>query len=93
VANIKSAKKRIRQNRKRMLRNRMRKNLVRAAIKRFEAALAAGNMTQAEEALRYAVGRLHRAAQKGAIHRNVAARKSSRLTRRFNEAVRSQAAS
>lgn len=93
MANIKSAKKRIRQNRKRMLRNRMRKNLVRAAIKRFEAALAAGNMTQAEEALRYAVGRLHRAAQKGAIHKNAAARKSSRLTRRFNEAARNQAAS
>jgi small subunit ribosomal protein S20 len=93
VANIKSAKKRIRQNRKRMLRNRMRKNLVRAAIKRFEAALAAGNIALAEEALRYAIGRLHRAAQKGAIHKNAAARKSSRLTRRFNEAARNQAAS
>jgi len=84
VANIKSAKKRIRQNRKRMLRNRMRKNLYRAAIRRFEAAVAAGNAADAESLYRFASGRLDRAAQKGAIHRNAAARKKSRLARLLN---------
>lgn len=93
MANIRSAKKRIRQNRKRMLRNRMRKNLVRAAVRRFEAALSGGDLEQAEQALRYAVGRLHRAAQKGAIHRNVASRRSGRLTRRFNAVARTRSAS
>lgn len=91
MANTKSAKKRIRQSEARRLRNRMRKGIARAAVRRFEEALAAGNYQEAEQRLRYACGRLDRAAQKGAIHRNAAARKKSHLWRRFNQAVKSQA--
>ncbi len=91
MANIKSAKKRIRQNRKRMLRNRMRKNMYRAAVRRFEAAVATGDVAQAESAYRFASGRIDRAAQKGAIHRNAGARKKSRLHRILNGMSRADA--
>jgi small subunit ribosomal protein S20 len=91
LANIKSAKKRIRQNRKRMLRNRMRKNVYRAAVRRFEAAVVSGDVSAAESAFRFASGRIDRAAQKGAIHRNAAARKKSRLARILNTMARADA--
>lgn len=85
MANIKSAKKRIRQSQVRALRNRVRKSIAKTAIKRFEEALHKGDHQDALVRLRYASGRLDRAAQKGAIHKNAAARKKSRLWRRFNK--------
>ena len=84
MANIKSAKKRIRQTRVRTLRNKIQKTMFRTAIKRFEAALNRGDVVAAEEALRFVYGRLDRAAQKGAIHRNTANRRKSRLSQRLN---------
>ncbi len=49
-------------------------------------ALKSGDHEQAFVRLKYASGRLDRAAQKGAIHRNNAARKKSQIWRRYNNA-------
>jgi small subunit ribosomal protein S20 len=89
VANIKSAKKRIRQTEVRTLRNKIRKTMVRTATRRFEDALNRGDMESAATALRFCYARLDRAAQKGAIHRNTANRRKARLTARFNKAQQS----
>ncbi len=85
MANIKSAKKRIKQTQVRTLRNKIRKTMVRTAVRRFEDALNRNDIETAQTALRFCYGRLDRAAQKGAIHRNTAARKKSRLTQRLNK--------
>jgi small subunit ribosomal protein S20 len=86
VANIKSAKKRIRQDRVRRLRNRVRRSIAKAAVRRFEESLRQGNHEEAQTRLRYASGRIDRAAQKGAMHANKAARMKSQIWRRFNQA-------
>lgn len=89
MANIKSAKKRIRQTQVRTLRNKIRKTMVRTAVRRFEDALNRGDLTTAETALTFCYGRLDRAAQKGAIHRNNASRHKSRLAHRLQKAKQS----
>ena len=86
MANIKCAKKRIRQTEVRTLRNKIRKTMVRTAIRRFEDALKRGDMESAESALKFCHARLDRAAQKGALHHNTANRKKSRLALRLNKA-------
>jgi small subunit ribosomal protein S20 len=89
VANIKSAKKRIRQTRERTLRNKIRKTMVRTAVRRFDDALNRGDLETAATALKFCYGRLDRAAQKGAIHRNNASRHKSRLAQRLRKAQQS----
>lgn len=84
MPNTKSAAKRVRQTIKRTLRNRRVKSQIRTAIRRFEEA-AQEDLNLAEERLRQALKSLDKAASKGVIHRNKAARKKSRLTRRFNK--------
>lgn len=86
MANTKSAKKRIRQIKARTLRNKIRKTMIRTAVRRFEDALARRDFEAAEMALRNAYARLDRAAQKGAIHRNKASRKKSRLAHKLQQA-------
>ncbi len=83
LANIKSAKKRIRVTLRRTLENRRRKTFVRTSVRRFERLVARGDRPAAQEALKVVYRALDRAAQKGAIHRNRAARKKSRLARRL----------
>ncbi len=63
---------------------------VRKAIKRTRMAVAAGDLEAAREHLRIAISRLDRAAQKGVIHPNNAARRKSRLTRLVNQAATQQ---
>ena len=84
MAHSLSAKKRVRQNEKRRARNRHRKTLIRDEVKSFTTAVTAGDVTKAEEALKKAVVRLDRTAAKHTIHKNAAARKRSRLTRKLN---------
>ena len=90
MANIKSQIKRNRQNEKRRLRNRT----VRSEINtRSKAALAAVEHEDDEataEALRQAVKRIDKAASRGVIHKNTAARRKSRLAREI-ERLRSEA--
>ncbi len=83
MANIKSQIKRNRQNEKRRLRNRVYRGRARTAIKQVRAALAAGNVQSAREALLQAVSALDRAVERGVLHQNNAARRKSRLMKRL----------
>ena len=85
MANIKSAKKRIRVIQKKALIDQMRVSQVRTAVKRFEAALSAGDVALATQKLQYAQKKLTQVAAKGTIHKNAAARKISRLTKKLNK--------
>ena len=85
MANIKSAKKRIRVIGKKTARNRRVKNHLKAILKNFETAITSGDLSTAKEKLALAEKKLMQAASKGTIHKNAAARKVSRLTRRFNK--------
>jgi small subunit ribosomal protein S20 len=87
VANSLSAKKRIRQNAKRRARNRARKDTIKDQVKSFTAAIVTGDFKKAGDALKDAVKRMDRVAGKGTIHKNTAARKRSRLTKRLNAAM------
>jgi small subunit ribosomal protein S20 len=86
MANIKSAKKRIAIINKRTAKNRRIKSHLKAIVKNFDTAVAASDFDTAKEKLALAEKRLMQAAAKGTIHKNAAARKVSRLTRRFNKA-------
>ncbi len=80
MANIKSQKKRILTNAKRAERNKA----VRAEVKtRIKAARSAAGTDDDAEALRLAVKRIDKAAQKGVMHKNAAARKKSRLMKQL----------
>ena len=79
MANTKSAKKRMRQNERRRLRNRAVRSKVRSAIKDARASQGAEMQTSVTAAIR----ELDRAVSKGVIHRNTAARKKSALARRL----------
>lgn len=85
MANIKSAKKRIKVIERRTLRNKMIKSKVKTVIKKFEAALAAGDKEAAAKALKVATSEISKAASKGIFHKNTASRKISRLTQAFNK--------
>ena len=86
MAHSLSAKKRVRQTEKRRARNRWRKEQIKDQVKSFSAAVTAGDFTKAEEELRKTAQKLDRIATKGTIHKNTAARKRSRLTKRLNAA-------
>jgi len=84
VAHSLSAKKRIRQNAKRRMRNRARKSMVKTQIKHFEAALSAGQVDQAREQYRLLVKKLDKVASTSTLHKNTASRVKSRMARRLN---------
>ena len=86
MANIKSQIKRNRQNEKRRLRNKTVRSDMRTRVKVAEAASVEGR-DDAPEALREAVKRIDKAAAKGVIHKNEAARRKSRLVRRATAAT------
>ena len=79
MANHASAKKRIRQTERRSATNRNRLSRVRTFIKKVELAIDAGDADSAKEALKAAQPVIMRGAQLGVLHRNMAARKVSRL--------------
>jgi small subunit ribosomal protein S20 len=84
VAHSLSAKKRVRQSIKRRARNRARKEAIKGQVKTYLSALSAGDFAKAETELRNVTKRLDQVASKHTIHKNAAARKRSRLTRRLN---------
>jgi small subunit ribosomal protein S20 len=83
MPNNAAARKRMRQERKRRLHNRSIKSLVRTQITKARQAISAED-TDAEATVRAAVSELDRAAKKGVIHRNNAARRKSRLMKQLN---------
>lgn len=83
MAHHQSAKKRIRRNARRANINRARVSRVRTFVKMVELAIAGGDKTAAEAALKDAQPELHRGVSKGVLHRNTVARKLSRLSARI----------
>ena len=84
MANIKSAKKRIKVTETKTAQNRMIKSALKTAIKNFEAAVTANNAEEAKTSCVKASKSLDMAAQKGVVHKNMAARKKSRLAAKLN---------
>ena len=84
MANIKSAKKRIKVIAKKTLANKIVKSQAKTAIKQVIAAANAGNAEEAKAALVSAVSKIDKASKKGIYHKNNAARKKSRLTKMVN---------
>lgn len=79
MANIKSAIKRNRQNEKRRLRNRVYRGSTRTQIKKARLMITSGDHENAVVEVNEAIKKLDRAASKGVIHKNNAARRKSRL--------------
>ena len=82
MANTPQAKKRIRRNDRRAEINGARVSRIRTFVKQLEAALAAGDKSTAEAAIRRVQPELARGVAKGVVHKNTASRKLSRLTKR-----------
>ena len=85
MANIKSAKKRVKVTEVKTLQNKMFKSAMRTSIKKYKAAIAAGDKVAAEKTYLEAVGMVDRAVAKGIIHKNNAARKKSAMTIKLNK--------
>ena len=83
MANTLSAKKRIRQNKKRHQRNQAVRTRTRTYTKRARQAIEAGDISAAEEAVLAATSQLDKAVSKGVIHENNAARRKSRLMKQL----------
>lgn len=79
MANIRSAKKRMRQNEKRRIRNKTIRTRSRTFLKQARSSIHSGDYEASAEAVKLAISELDRAAAKGVIHRNNAARRKSRL--------------
>ena len=82
MPNNASAEKRMRQEKKRRANNRAVKSIVKNNVTKARQSLVSG--VESEAAVRAAVSELDRAAKKGVIHRNNAARRKSRLMKQLN---------
>lgn len=85
MPNIKSAKKRVKYIAKHTARNTAVRSSVKTAVKRFKSVAESGETDQAQEQFRKAVSAIDKAAKKGVIHPNTAARKKSRLAKSLND--------
>ena len=85
MANIKSAKKRILVNQAKALQNQMVKSQLKTVIKKFNAAVDAGDKTQASELYKLAVKKLDQAVARGLLHKNNGAHKKSEFALKFNK--------
>jgi len=84
MPNIKSAIKRTKTNETRRLRNASAKSALRTAVKQADAAVLGTDVSAAQAAYGAAQKKLDKAATKGLIHKNAAARKKSRLAKKLN---------
>lgn len=85
MANHKSAWKRIRQNEKRRIYNREYRNRARTYVKKARSAINSGELEEARARTIAAVQDLDKAARRGVIHKNNAARRKSRLMKKLAE--------
>ena len=83
MANIRSAKKRIRQTARKTVVNRNRIGRVRTFVKKVETAIATGDKDAANATLKAAQPEIMRGVTKGVVHRKTASRKVSRLNARI----------
>lgn len=84
MANIKSQIKRNKQNEKRRLRNRMYRGSTRAAVRDARSAIESGDAEESRNAVLEAISALDKAAVKGVIHKNNAARRKGRLMKHLS---------
>ena len=82
----KSAKKEMRASAKRQARNKSVRSLCKTNITKAEKLIFSGELEAAKEAVVIAISSLDKAADKGVIHQNNAARRKSRLMKKLNEA-------
>ena len=82
MANTPQARKRIRRNDARAVINGNRLSRIRSYVKKVETAIAGGDREAAAAALREAQPELARGVARGVLHKNTAARKMSRLSKR-----------
>ena len=87
MPNIKSAKKRVKIIEKKTLTNNMIKTGYKSAVKKFEEAIAAGNLEEAKTLFSEATKKIDQACTKGVIVKNTAARKKSSLSKKLNAAL------
>ena len=85
MPNIKSAKKRVLVNQTKAMQNKAAKSALKTDIKKFDAAVAEGNRSEADVAYKVAVKAVDQAAAKGLLHKNNAANKKSALTLKLNK--------
>ena len=84
MPNIKSSSKRVLLSQKAAAKNKAAKSLMKTNIKKFDAAASGGDKETVESAYKEAVKTVDRAATKGLIHKNKAARRKSALTKKLN---------
>ncbi|MGV3617516.1 MAG: 30S ribosomal protein S20 [Fimbriimonas sp.] len=92
MANTKSAKKDLRRSNKRRVSNIQTKSALKTYVKKARVTAAGGDADAAKTALTLAVKMLDKAAQKGVIHKNAAARRKSRVAKAANKAAAAAAA-
>ena len=81
MPNTANAKKALRQNQKRRLRNRSQRSALRTVVKKCRETVTGEDSSLAAEAFRTAAKQLDQAAAKRLIHKNAAARTKSRLSK------------
>jgi small subunit ribosomal protein S20 len=86
MPNIKSAKKRVKVNAVKALRNKSVKSALHTSIKKADTAISAGAENK-DEALKAAIKSIDKAVAKGIIHKNTAARRKSRLVLSSNKSA------
>ncbi len=85
MPNIKSAKKRVLVNETKAAQNKAQRSELKTQLKKFSAAVADGNRSEADSAYKVAVKAVDQAAAKGLLHRNNAANKKSAMTIKLNK--------
>jgi small subunit ribosomal protein S20 len=82
MANTPQSKKRARQAERRYAVNKARRSRIRTYLRKVEEAIASGDLSAAQDALKAAQPELMRGVTKGVLHKNTVARKMSRLSSR-----------
>ena len=85
MPNIKSAKKRVLVNKTKAMQNKVAKSALKTTLKKFDAAVADGNRSEADSAYKVAVQAVDKAVNKGLLHKNNAAHKKSAMTLKLNK--------
>ena len=85
MPNIKSAEKRVRVTERKRLRNKSVRTMCKTNVTKAERLIFMGDVNAAQEAVAVAITSLDKAAEKGIIHPNNAARRKSRLMKKFNQ--------
>jgi small subunit ribosomal protein S20 len=92
MANIKSAMKRTRSSERKRMRNKPVRSALKTYIRAAQNEITASQTEDAADAVVRAISELDKAASKGIIHRNQAARRKSRLMTKYNNLVLGQEA-